>query len=91
MTEDRKGDKNAFYNKTHTEESKAKMSKSHSGKPQSKETRNKRSKSLLERYANMTDKEKDKLSKRNSGKNNPMYGKAPWNKGLKLKKVCTNA
>ena len=87
---DHTGPNNPFYNVKHTEETKANISKSHLGMKRSEEHKNNMSLSHIERYANMTDKEKNKLSKRNSGKNNPMYGKAPWNKGLKLKKVCTN-
>lgn len=55
---------------TLTDESKAKISKSLTGKQQSDETRIKRSQTMKEKYAN--------------GYINPMKNKTPWNKGRKM-------
>ena len=72
------GEKNPFYGKHHTKESREKQSESHKGnkswvgKKHTEESKLKISRSLSE----------NGLFK---GEKNPMYGKAPWNKGLKLK------
>jgi group I intron endonuclease len=69
--------------KEFSEESKEKMSKSHLGKLKSKETKKKMSDFQKGRIK--SEAEKENISKSKKGKNNPMYGKIPWNRGLKLK------
>jgi hypothetical protein len=65
MYDARKGQGNHFYGRKHSEESKHKMRENRKGKGT-----NKRSLETCK-----------KISLATSGKNNPMYGKTPWNKG----------
>lgn len=78
-------EKNPFWNKKHTEESKRKISESSKkwwsnlSDDELLEYKSKMSEALKGRvFSNETLK---KLSETNKGKNNPMYGKTPWNKG----------
>jgi group I intron endonuclease len=73
-----KGIKECFSKET-TE----KMSKSHKGKVLSDET--KRKMSEFQKGRIKSEKEKRNIAESKKGKNNPMYGKTPWNKGKKIK------
>lgn len=61
----RRGKGNHFYGKKHTEETKLKISQNRTGKGKIPKP----------------DSMRQKLSERNKGEGNPMYGKEPWNKG----------
>ena len=68
LSENKLGEKNSFYGKEHTEETRRKISQSRTGKGRQKKS----------------EKWKREMSSRMSGENNPAFGKTPWNKGKKL-------
>lgn len=72
----------AHLGKHLSEEQKQKISEAGKGRIVSQETRNKISIAKLGR-------KRPELSERTKGKSNPMYGKIPWNKGLKGVQVST--
>lgn len=69
------GSQNPFYGKTHSKESRIKLSKSRKGKNMSSETKKKCKQASINFY-NSEDgiRYKEELSKRISGKNHPLYG-----------------
>jgi len=70
--------------KKRSEEAKEKYSKAKKGKKLSEDHKRKISESEKGRI--FSEDHKRKISISNKGKNNPMYGKIPWNKGGKLNK-----
>lgn len=67
-----------------SDEHKEKLSKARIGKKLSEDTKNKMSDFQKGREKSET--ERKNISNSKKGKNNPMYGKTPWNKGKKLVK-----
>ncbi len=67
----------------HSEESRNNMSKAQKGKKLSKETKIKMSEAKSKQIH--TKETKIKMSESKMGSKNPMFGKIPWNKGLKKK------
>ena len=65
-------------------ETKKKLSESLTGRKLAEETKIKMS--LFQKGRKKSNEEKEKLSKSKMGSNNPMFGKTPWNKGLKITK-----
>ena len=90
------GENHNMYGKTHSEESKKKMSKSRKGKYRGKQNpfygrkHSEESKEKISRSKKgvklgpSSEESKQKKSLAMIGEKNPMYGKAPWNKGKKL-------
>lgn len=71
ISEASQGEKNHFYGKKHTPESKAKMSAAQKGKVISSETRAK----MSEAHKNPSPETRKKLSEARTGEKNPFYGK----------------
>jgi len=75
----RKGKKNPFWGKKHTEETKQKISKAHKGKKLSEETKRKMRLSRVGKKpalgCKVSDETKAKISKALIGEKNPMWGK----------------
>jgi len=96
----RVGELNPFFGYKHTEEAKENMRQGqlNSDYVQSEETKRQKSETMkkrwqepdvIEKMANrkrgkITDETRRKLSIASSGKNNAMYGKRPWNKGIPM-------
>lgn len=77
------GKNNHFYGKTHTDETKEKISKATSGKKSSSHL--KQVLDVTNRVEGRISDEKRKyLSDISKGENNPMYGKEPWNLGVPM-------
>jgi len=68
-----KGERNPFYGKTHTKETRENLSKIAVGRSHSEITRRKMSES--HKGKKLSEETKKKLSEMRKGKNNPMYGK----------------
>ena len=78
------GEKNPFYGKHHDQNTRSRMSKSHTGKRLSQEHKDKISKAHKGKYTGenswmygnrLSQEHKDKISKAISGENHPMYGR----------------
>ena len=77
-----------MYNRKHTEETKEKIRQKLIGYKHPKEFSEKMSRIIKGRKCKESVKQKFSLER--MGKNNPMYGKIPWNKGIKTNKPAWN-
>lgn len=85
------GEGNPFYGKKHSEETKKLIGHLHKGKILSEETRSKISESRLNNPISLSKEQKRKISDRNSGKGNGMYGKKHSDESIsKMKKSRPN-
>jgi group I intron endonuclease len=73
------GEKNGFYNKQHSEETKRKIREKNKGRKHTKETIEKMKES--HKGKRFSKEHKSKLSESKKGSKNPMFGKSPHNTG----------